>query len=397
MRRLWGYWALTLLMGMHALTGWSQPLERVPNPRAKDGGWVVDMAGVLSAEQRARLNRLIDHLERDTGAEVAVVILRRTQGATPKEYATELFNRWGVGKRDADNGVLLLVALGDRRVEIETGYGMEAILPDAVAGEILDTAVLPRFRAGDIAGGVIAGVEAIAERIREAQAQGAYELPAVGAHDQPPVGNSPQEPLPPPASMPVGGILLLGGVAIGLLFYALRERPPKCPLCRRPMHLLDEQADDAYLNELQRTEEQLGSVNYLVWRCEPCDTLEIFQRVALLNPYDRCPQCAGMTVRETARIVRRPTYTRTGLELILRQCKNPRCDFSEERERVLPKREQFDDEWWGSAGSSPAPSRRQSYSDDGFWGGGWSSGSGWSSGGSSASSGSFGGGAGRSW
>jgi uncharacterized protein len=80
-------------------------------------------------------------------------ILRRTQGATPKEYATELFNRWGVGKREADNGVLLLVSLGDRRVEIETGYGMEAILPDAVAGEILDTAVVPRFRAGDIPGG----------------------------------------------------------------------------------------------------------------------------------------------------------------------------------------------------------------------------------------------------
>jgi hypothetical protein len=79
------------------------------------------MAGVLSPEHKARLNRLIDQLERDTGAEIAVVILRRTQGATPKEYATELFNRWGVGKREADNGVLMLVALGDRRVEIENG------------------------------------------------------------------------------------------------------------------------------------------------------------------------------------------------------------------------------------------------------------------------------------
>lgn len=397
MQRLWGYGALTLLIGMHALMGWSQPIERVPNPRVQDGGWVMDMAGVLSAEQQARLNRLIDQLERDTGAEVAVVVLRRTQGATPKEYATELFNRWGVGKRDADNGVLLLVSLGDRRVEIETGYGMEAILPDAVAGEILDTAVVPRFRAGDIAGGVIAGAEAIATRIRNAQTQGAYEPPAVGMPDQPSVGNSPQEPLPPPASMPVGGILLLGGVAIGLLFYALRERPPKCPLCRRPMRLLDEQADDAYLNELQRTEEQLGSVNYLVWRCEPCDTLEIFQRAALLNSYDRCPQCNGMTVRETVRVVCRPTYACTGLELILRQCKNPRCDFSEERERVLPKLERLDDEWWGSAGSPRTP--RHSQSSGGGWssGGGSSSGGGWSSGGSFGGGRSGGGGAGRSW
>lgn len=381
MQRLWGYWALTLLVGMHAITGWSQPIERVPNPRAKDGGWVVDTAGVLSAEQKNRLNRLIDQLERDTGAEVAVVILRRTQGATPKEYATELFNRWGVGKRDADNGVLLLVALGDRRVEIETGYGMEAILPDAVAGEILDTVVVPRFRAGDIAGGVIAGVEAIATRIREAQAQGAYEPPLTGTPFQPWGADSPDAPLPSPASMPVGGILLLGGVAIGLLFYALRERPPKCPLCRRPMRLLDEQADDDYLNELQRTEEQLGSVNYLVWRCEPCDTMEIFQRVALHNPYDSCPKCKGRTVRETARIVRRPTYRRTGLELTLRQCKNTRCDFAEEFERVLPKRERHDDAWWGGWSSSGSSSLGGGRSSWGSFGGGSSGG----------------GGAGRSW
>jgi uncharacterized membrane protein YgcG len=194
MRYLWGRGALCLLLGIHALLGWSQPMERVPNPRATDGGWVVDMAGVLSPEHKARLNRLISDLERDTGAEIAVVILRRTQGATPKEYATELFNRWGVGKREADNGVLMLVALGDRRVEIETGYGMEAILPDAVAGEILDTAVVPRFRAGDIPGGVIAGVEAIAERIRNAQASGAYEPTAPRAPNTPRADDAPFEP-----------------------------------------------------------------------------------------------------------------------------------------------------------------------------------------------------------
>ena len=79
MRYLWGRGALCLLLGIHALLGWGQPMERVPNPRATDGGWVVDMAGVLSPEQKAQLNRLISDLERDTGAEVAVVILRRTQ------------------------------------------------------------------------------------------------------------------------------------------------------------------------------------------------------------------------------------------------------------------------------------------------------------------------------
>jgi len=389
MRGLWGRGALSLIAIMHALLGWGQPIERVPNPRATDGGWVTDMAGVLSPEHKARLNRLIDQLERDTGAEIAVVILRRTQGATPKEYATQLFNRWGVGKREADNGVLMLVALGDRRVEIETGYGIEAILPDAVAGEILDTAVVPRFRAGDIAGGVIGGVEAIAARIRDAQASGAYEPTAPHAPYSPRADDAPYMPAPTPNPLPIGGLLLLGGGAIGLLAYALRERPPKCPTCQQPMRLLDEQADDAYLDELQRAEEQLGSVNYLVWRCDACETLEVFHKVALLNAYSRCPWCDGLTVRETARLVRTPTYTRTGLELILRQCKNPHCDFSEERERILPKRERFDDEWWGRTGGG--------WSSGGWSSGGWSSGD-WSSGGGSFGGGSSGGGgAGRSW
>ncbi|MCS7301572.1 MAG: TPM domain-containing protein [Fimbriimonadales bacterium] len=405
-------WRALLLAGLFTVWVWgmgvAQPLHTIPNPRQRDGGWVVDMAGVLNAEQKARLNRLIDALERDTGAEVAVVILKRTQGATPKEYATELFNRWGVGKRDADNGVLMLVALGDRRVEIETGYGMEAILPDAAAGEILDTAVIPRFRQGDIAGGVLAGVQAIAERIRQAQTTGAYEptpsafpssdsafpdapAPAV----QPPNSAFPYSPTPsvrPPALAAPIGLLLLGGGVILLLAYALRERPPKCPLCLQPMRLLDEQADDEYLTELQRTEEQLGSVNYHVWKCAQCDMLEIYPRVALLNSYSKCPKCNGYTVRETARVVREPTYTRSGLELVARKCENRRCDYRAEQERTLPRlvRIEYDD--WHT--------RRRRRDDDWFLGG-WTLGGGsgsWSSGGGIFGGGSSGGGgAGRSW
>jgi uncharacterized protein len=399
MRKPWWLTGLCCLW----FIGWGQPLSQIPNPRKTDGGWVVDMAGVLSASQKARLNRLISELERDTGAEVAVVILKRTQGATPKEYATELFNKWGVGKRDADNGVLMLVALGDRRMEIETGYGMEAIIPDAVAGEILDTAVVPRFRKGDIAGGVIAGVETIAERIREAQSSGAYEPPAstapyvapTPAEDYAPIRTTPQ-PL-----LPFVGLLLLGGGGVVLLAYALRERPPKCPVCLQPMSLLDEQADDEYLNELQRTEEQLGSVNYHVWKCDKCGMLEIHPKVALLNVYHRCPQCKGYTVQETARLVREATYARSGLELVSYKCKNPRCDYREEKERRLPRLERVDYDWEYSR-------RSRRWDDDWFIGGGfggWSSGGGfgggssggWSSGGGFGGGSSGGGGAGRSW
>ncbi|MFN3690310.1 MAG: TPM domain-containing protein, partial [Fimbriimonadales bacterium] len=312
---------------------------------------------------------------------------------------TALFNRWGVGKRDADNGVLMLVALGNRRVEIETGYGMEAILPDAVAGEILDTAVIPRFRKGDISGGVIAGVEAIAERIRQAQSSGAYEpMPSTTPYLRPtPIDTSPTDYEPPAFPfLPLGGLLAMGA-GVGILALALRERPLKCPVCLKPMRLLDETADDEYLTELQRTEEQLGSVNYFVWQCDHCGMLEIHPRVALLNTYRKCPQCKGYTVRETARVVRPATYTSSGLEVVAYTCENPRCDYHEEKERRLPRLERVEYDW-----EYARRSRRRD--DDWFIGGGsggWSSGGGfggWSSGGGSFGGGSSGGGgAGRSW
>lgn len=341
----------------------AQPLERIPNPRQTDGSWVVDAAGVLDAAQRDRLNRQIDDLERDTGAEIAVVILRRTVDATPKEYATELLNRWGVGKRDADNGVLMLIALEERRIEIEVGYGLEPILTDAAVGEILDREVVPRFRAGNIADGIRAGVQALAQRIRAAQTGGAYE----------PTPTPTGEPSNAPA--PMLALLVLGGGVVVLLAFALRERPPKCPICQQPMRLLDEQADDAYLDELQRTEEQLGSVNYLVWRCEPCETLEILPKVALLSNYSECPDCGGYTVRETARVVRQPTSRRSGLEIIAYACQNPHCGYRRERQRKLPRLDSADTGW----GYTGRASRR---------GGGFGGFGGGSSGG---------GGAGRSW
>ncbi|GIV09910.1 MAG: hypothetical protein KatS3mg019_2001 [Fimbriimonadales bacterium] len=380
----WRVWAA--VVGAMVWGAWqgvgAQPLSQIPNPRQTDGGWVTDMAGALNMEQKARLNQLITQLERETGAEIAVVIIRRAQDATPKEYATDLLNRWGVGKRGADNGALMLISLGDRRVEIETGYGLEAILPDAAVGEILDRAVVPRFRNGDIAGGVLAGAEAMAERIRRAQATGAYE-------PTPPVGTSRRTVAPVPGI----ALLVLGGGVMVLLIFALRERPPKCPTCQQPMRLMDEQADDAYLDELQRTEERLGSVNYLVWRCEPCETLEVFPKVALLNAYRKCPNCGGYTVRETARVVRQPTYRRSGLELIAYKCKNPNCDYREEKERVLPRLARVDT-GWGYTG------RRGRRSDDWFISGGFGGFGGGGSGGGFGGfggGGSGGGGAGRGW
>ncbi|MGQ9869495.1 TPM domain-containing protein [Leptodesmis sp.] len=122
-------------------------VRNVPNPRQTSRTWVSDSTEILKPETEAQLNQMINQLEATNGAEIAVVTVPETKpAATPKVFATELFNYWGIVKKGRDNGVLFLISKSDRRVEIETGYSVEDILPDAKVGNIIDTKILPRFK-----------------------------------------------------------------------------------------------------------------------------------------------------------------------------------------------------------------------------------------------------------
>ncbi|MFT0817791.1 TPM domain-containing protein [Synechococcus sp. W60.3] len=165
-------WAAVLL-GIFLLPqpAWAITLEQVPNPRRQYGGWVSDTANILSSSTENELNRLITQLEQRTGAEMAVVTVPNTQGyATPKAFTTQLFNYWGIGKAGRNNGVLFLVSVGDRRIEIETGRGLTTLLPDSQVQQIIDQQILPRFRAGDFDGGTLAGVRQLASALQGQQA-----------------------------------------------------------------------------------------------------------------------------------------------------------------------------------------------------------------------------------
>ncbi|WP_261250388.1 TPM domain-containing protein [Laspinema olomoucense] len=141
-------------------------VQDVPNPRQQSGGWVSDMANILSESTEAQLNQMISELEATTGAEIAVVTVPTTAPSpTPKDFTTELFNEWKIGKEGVDNGVLFLTSVGDRRVEIETGYGVEGLLPDAQVGNIITTQITPKLRQGDWDGGILAGTEALVTQL----------------------------------------------------------------------------------------------------------------------------------------------------------------------------------------------------------------------------------------
>jgi len=122
-------------------------VHEVPNPRQTHGGWVTDMANVISENAENKLNQMITDLEQNTRAEIAVVTVPDTSPSpTPKAFATELFNLWGIGKAQSNNGVLLLVAVEERRVEIETGTGLSQRLPDRQVQEILKHNIVPHLK-----------------------------------------------------------------------------------------------------------------------------------------------------------------------------------------------------------------------------------------------------------
>ena len=128
----------------------------VPNPRLQNGGWVADQAEILNPATENSLNRMIEQLEAPQGDEIAVVTMPNTaDSASPKSFATQLFNAWGIGKKGEDNGTLLLISKQDRRVEIETGYGVEAELPDAKVGTIIQDTMIPAFKQGDFNAGTL--------------------------------------------------------------------------------------------------------------------------------------------------------------------------------------------------------------------------------------------------
>ncbi len=137
---------------------------KIPKPV----GYVNDFAHVLKPETIRELNRIILEIKQKTGVEIAVVTIKKLRGNDIFDYSMELFEKWGIGQKGKDNGLLFLVDIGDRKLRINTGYGLEGILPDGLLGRIRDRYILPYFRKGDYDAGILNGVKAMANVIAKA-------------------------------------------------------------------------------------------------------------------------------------------------------------------------------------------------------------------------------------
>jgi uncharacterized protein len=144
-------------------------------------GRVVDEAGLLSAAARQRIEGELAALERETGDQVAVLIVQSLGGEPLEEYSVKVAQTWKLGQKGKDNGILLLISRDDRRLRIEVGYGLEGALTDLRSNEIIDQVIRPRFQQGDFDGGVEQGVDAIVKVLHGQPLPARPAAPAAGA------------------------------------------------------------------------------------------------------------------------------------------------------------------------------------------------------------------------
>ena len=168
---------------------------------------VTDLTNTLNEQQRAALEQTLAEFEARKGAQIAVLMVPTTQPETIEQYAVRVQEAWQLGRKGVDDGVVLVVAKNDRKLHFEVGYGLEGILPDAIAKRIIENDVVPRFKEGDFYGGIRAGVDRIM-RIVEGE-----KLPPPIAHTHPKA-----EGFDPGWIIPLFILVLIGGGILRALF-----------------------------------------------------------------------------------------------------------------------------------------------------------------------------------
>ena len=367
-------------------------VSEVESPRAWRS-WVSDMAGILSPQVEAEIDALASRIRQQTGAEIVVVTVPGIQGAQEerqlvKRFATRLFNYWGIGDRDKNNGVLLLVSVSDRRVEVEIGSGLNKVFNrDDWLQDMIHSRITPSLRLQRYDDGLLQGVQACCDQLRASDAE----------------VSSPQR-------WRQGAGLLwttTAVTAIGSLWLALkRPHPPRCA-CGAAMARL-RKAKDEELVEGQQMERALGAVQHVLCTCrrpgcrkkwaqggrsfkgpqriggavsrrmtlspeevqglvKSRDGLAMLSEVQALCRFEVCRVCGFRTcLRRTTELV--PATNLTGWRREQVECCNCGAEWSDET--ILPARSfnlSTSDYNWSSGGTS---------SSGGGFGGGSSSGGG---------------------
>lgn len=347
-----------LLTCVHA----AEPVD--PRP----GSQVADPDHRLSSSERAS----IDVVARETRAagrgELLVIVVGTSGDRVLRTWGTELFNRWRIGDRTRNDGVLIISALDDRRCELVLGDGVDDPERVAASQRIFDEVMKPRFKEQDPGGALLAGAREAARTILTGVPELEAELPAVELPPglaapaasaggfappgmEPPAVELPDDLPGPATSAPAGvsamslpqvpGWALAGGaggmavVGAWLLRRWIRLRARTCRTCGTPQERLGERADDAHLDSGERAEEAAGSVDHDVWSCPSCGRVDKAGWTNWFSGCRRCPACAARTRRETSTTLVRATEHSGGMVRVDGSCTH--CGHADSRTRSTPR------------------------------------------------------------
>lgn len=339
-------------------------VDDIPNVHLENRTrYVTNPDGILSPAAQAQADSIISAIWQTSTAEVVAVVIDDFDGNDIDTFATELFTKWGIGKNDKSNGVLLLVAKDRRKAVIRTGYGVEGVLPDVVAGRILRGQMFPRFQRGDFDGGVITTLSSILRILNDPDA--VDEVVSQQKNDAGATEGDGKDLFI--GYLIFAGILTIGflsvyagiisskkltdferynrldsmktpalivtffGIGIPLVAYLLilltmkrlRSKPHICANCGARMRKLDEVSDNAYLTPAQDMEENLNSVDYDVWVCPQCNATDIYPYINKNKSYTVCENCGARTCTlESDRTLISPTANREGRGVKTYRCLN---------------------------------------------------------------------------
>ena len=326
---------------------------------------VADPAGLLSKATREAVDARLAALRAQTTAEVAVVVVPSIGDTPIEDWNEQVFTSCGIGKKDKDNGALLTIAVNDRKTHLTTGYGLEGVLTDYACKQIVERTVIPNMKAGNLDQAVDQSTTliceavsdpAVAEELRSTQGEGqavqylskeilwqfACILATMAflfclalfcwdlvANSRSKYDNYQRAVMwrRHLVTYFIGGIL---SMLTGMIFFLLalfiyrmyRTKPRRCPTCGHKMKRLSEEQDNELLSDSQDFEEKIKTVDYDVWECPQCGTIERFPFKANQKKYTECPACHTVAMcLECDRIVVPATTRREGRGERIYECR----------------------------------------------------------------------------
>lgn len=381
MKKLLAFSWLLILCAFGSLAMTWLPAE-MPNVQVADRRqYVSDPGNLLSPAVKSEVNDMLASLRARTSVEMVVALPPNIGDEEPQVWTEALFSLWKIGKADNDNGLLLMISPESRAAFIMPGYGCEGVLTDIACGKIYRNVIVPCMKKGDLDGAVLGSVKlivsaledpAVADELRSSQSDLAgggsvldinvflsyiWGVAAVlffvaliyfftgfakarKRRDNYGKAESWRSMLKPMAwlSLFTAGAALILLAASWLIYRFWRTRRLKCPTCGARMHRLPEDKDNELLSDSQDFEEKIGTVDYDVWECPDCGTIDRYAYRADQKKYTECPSCHTVAMCLVSDLTtRQPTVRTEGEGMKIYECRY--CGHRTQKRYRIPRKE----------------------------------------------------------